>query len=164
MMPPQLLIYLINSNCLNKSIHIVPLAWVFRFFLNPAIVSHFDRDRHARIFSEVDTSLKLTRNRLPLMEWHWKYVLLFDHSAIGWSGLFQILLRKVIPLAWLRNGLCYNQGSCCQDFFARWKFPEWYWVLSWRYHQQHNKWYLQRCLLAHFEAKFYFSRTKFTCT
>ena len=33
------------------------------------------------------------------------------------------------------------------------------------YHQQQNKWYPRRLLLAHFEAnyKLYFSRTKFTC-
>ena len=31
------------------------------------------------------------------------------------------------------------------------------------YHQQQNKWYPQRCLLAHFEATLYFSRTEFTC-
>ena len=31
------------------------------------------------------------------------------------------------------------------------------------YHQQQNKWYPQRCLLAHFEAILDFSRTEFTC-
>ena len=31
------------------------------------------------------------------------------------------------------------------------------------YHQQRNKWYPRRFLLAHFEAALYFSRTKFTC-
>ena len=31
------------------------------------------------------------------------------------------------------------------------------------YHQQQNKWYTQRCLLAHFEAKLDFSRREFTC-
>ena len=32
------------------------------------------------------------------------------------------------------------------------------------YHQQQNKWYSQRCLLAHFETALDFSRSKFTCT
>ena len=31
------------------------------------------------------------------------------------------------------------------------------------YHQQQNKWYPQRCLLAHFEATLDFSRREFTC-
>ena len=30
------------------------------------------------------------------------------------------------------------------------------------YHQQQNKWYSRRCLLAHFEATFYFSGSEFT--
>ena len=34
---------------------------------------------------------------------------------------------------------------------------------EWRYHQQQNKWYLQRCLLAHFETIFYFSHSDFFC-
>ena len=31
------------------------------------------------------------------------------------------------------------------------------------YHQQQNKWFPQRCLLAHFEATLDFSRSEFTC-
>ena len=44
-----------------------------------------------------------------------------------------------------------------------------YWLLfillkrSQRYHRQQNTCYLQRCLLAHFEATLDFSRSKFTC-
>ena len=30
------------------------------------------------------------------------------------------------------------------------------------YHQQQNKWYLQRCLLAHFEVTLYFSHAEFS--
>ena len=31
------------------------------------------------------------------------------------------------------------------------------------YHQQQNNWYPQRCLLANFEATFYFNRSELTC-
>ena len=36
-------------------------------------------------------------------------------------------------------------------------------ILDTMYHRLQNKWYPQRCLLAHFEAALDFSRSEFTC-
>ena len=91
MMPPLLLIHL-TPIFEQKHPHSHPRLCVQVLLVSSIIIvsSHYCivlllLDQHARFVSEVDTSVKLTRNRQPLTERYWK-TLFYWISAIGWSG------------------------------------------------------------------------------
>ena len=90
---------------------------MFRFFLHPEIVSHFEQGSACQFFSDVDTSVKLTRNRPPLMERYWKNVVLLDivnrlvrmnsNSSAKIFHWLELVTDCAIPLAWLQSAMCY---------------------------------------------------------
>ena len=106
--------WFIQLQFLNKSFHLVPLAWMFKFFLYPVIVSHFEQGSACQVFfwgrHFCQTYKKSTITHGTILEKTFYWI-----SALGWSRWIQILLRKDIPLAWLRNGLC-NSGFLLSGF------------------------------------------------